>query len=486
MSLALLAPPRDLAPGLENAFEHVPSEREHEVGRVQGVLPEWLSGSYYLNGPARFERGGLRYKHWLDGDGMVAALHFDAGRARFVSRFVRTPRFEAEEQAGRALYRAFGTAFPGDRLVRDVALASPANVSVLPLHGRLLALGEQGLPIELDPRTLESRGVCDFDGALGELSPFSAHPKLDTATGELYNFGVSFARNRPLLHFYRFDRQGRLIVRRPLPLGAPRSLHDFALSRRHATFHLGAYVLDMATLQRPGGTLLEALSLKPELGSRLMVLSSFDGAPVATIELHGGYCLHLLQACEDPKAPHLLSVDFLELDRPVYDQYRLSDMFSEAPAGRPVRVVLDLRSGSLVARHEVSYESCPDFATVEPGHPGELQDDFWMLGQSQAGRSGRKFFDELVHARWSRPRQLDVWRAPRGQYLAGEPLPLGRSGGGLLLCPLYDAQRHTTEFLLFEAQAVSAGPRAVLTLEEPLHLAFHAAWVPTDPEGGPK
>ena len=32
MSLALLAPPRDLAPGLENAFDHVPSERDHEVG----------------------------------------------------------------------------------------------------------------------------------------------------------------------------------------------------------------------------------------------------------------------------------------------------------------------------------------------------------------------------------------------------------------------------------------------------------------------
>lgn len=484
-SLAVLAPP-DLAPGLEQAFERVPRECDYELGRVQGALPEWLQGSYYLNGPARFERAGLRYRHWLDGDGMVAALHFEAGRVRFVSRFVRTPRFLAEEQAGRALYRGFGTAFAGDRLVRDVALASPANVNVLPIGGRLLALGEQGLPIELDPRTLESRGVWDFDGALFELSPFSAHPKLDPLTGELYNFGVSYARSRPLLHFYRFDRQGRLIVRRPLALGAPRSLHDFALSRRHASFHLGPYVLDMAALQQPGGTLLDALSYKPELGSRLMVISSFDGAPVASIELGSGYCLHLLQACEDPRAPHLLSVDFLELERPVYDQYRLPDLFSDAPAGRPVRVVLDLRSGTLVARHEVSYESCPDFATVEPGRPGELQDDFWMLGQSQAGRPGRKFFDELVHARWSRPRQLDVWRAPRGQYLAGEPLPLGASGGGLLLCPLYDAGRHTTEFLVFEAQAVARGPRAVLTLEEPLHLAFHAAWVPKDLQGGPK
>jgi hypothetical protein len=40
--------------------------------------------------------------------------------------------------------------------VRDLALASPVNVSVYPVAGRLLAFGEQGLPWELDPVTLET------------------------------------------------------------------------------------------------------------------------------------------------------------------------------------------------------------------------------------------------------------------------------------------------------------------------------------------
>ena len=42
-----------------------------EINGITGRVPEWLRGSYYVNGPARFTRAGMQYKHWLDGDGMV-------------------------------------------------------------------------------------------------------------------------------------------------------------------------------------------------------------------------------------------------------------------------------------------------------------------------------------------------------------------------------------------------------------------------------
>ena len=54
----------------------IPAEWSGPATRVVGAVPPWLRGSYYLNGPARFSRGDLRYQHWLDGDGMVCALHF--------------------------------------------------------------------------------------------------------------------------------------------------------------------------------------------------------------------------------------------------------------------------------------------------------------------------------------------------------------------------------------------------------------------------
>ncbi len=183
----------DHAPGLERAFASVPEERSGEPLKVEGKIPAFLRGTYFLNGPARFHRGEVRYQHWLDGDGMVCALRFQDGRALLTNRFVRCTKWVEEEAAGRALYRTFGTAFPGDRLVRGIALESPVNVSLYPYAGTLLALGEQGLPWELDPETLETRGLYNFGGALNPVSPFAAHPKIDPETGELFNFGISFS-----------------------------------------------------------------------------------------------------------------------------------------------------------------------------------------------------------------------------------------------------------------------------------------------------
>jgi len=170
----------DLAPHLERLFDRVPEEGSYRIQPASGTLPPGLRGTYYVNGPGRFGRGEVVYRHWLDGDGLVCSLRFDqdeeaaGGGVRFTRRFVRSAKWRDEEAAGRSLYRTFGTAFPGDRLVRGIAIASPANVSVYPFAGRLLAFGEQGLPWELDAETLETRGEHTFGRRLNPVAPFSA------------------------------------------------------------------------------------------------------------------------------------------------------------------------------------------------------------------------------------------------------------------------------------------------------------------------
>ncbi len=470
----------DFAPGLERAFAQPPEERSYRLrpSAIEGRLPGFLRGTWYMNGPARFERGGLRYRHWLDGDGLVAALRFADDGVQVRTRFVRGMKWCEEEQAGRALYRTFGTAFAGDRLVHGVTLASPLNVSAVPFAGKLLAFGEQGLPQELDPDTLETRGEYTFDGAVSVVSPFSAHPKIDPATGELWNFGVSFSATQPCLHLYRFDPRGRLLRRRRVALAAPVSLHDFALAPRHALFYLAPYRLDMPALA-DGASLLEALRFEPERGSRLLILEREGDAPPLVVELPAGYCLHTLNAFEDERAG-TLTLDCLELERPVYDQYQpLPDLFTEVASGQAVRLVVDLRSGTLVERRAISYTLAPDFATLDTRLLGRPADDLWMLGVSATGHAGRKFFDQLVHARWSAPSDLDLWRAPAGQYLGGEPVFVGDrrdARAGALLVPLYDAQREASALALFDPREVAAGPQTLLRLESPLQLGFHTSF----------
>ncbi|HUP43333.1 MAG TPA: carotenoid oxygenase family protein, partial [Thermoanaerobaculia bacterium] len=250
----------DRAPLLERAFDFVPEPADERLEPAEGEVPAWLQGTYYVNGPARFTRGDLAYQHWLDGDGFVCSLAFgdpaEEGGVRFQSRFVESVKRRDEEAAERALYRAFGTGFAGDRLLRGIALASPANVSVYPFAGTLLAFGEQGLPWELDPVTLETRGEHTFGGRLNAVSPFSAHPSFDYRAGQMVNFGVSFAAERPTLNLYTFRGDGELLSRSRSPLPYPASIHDFGLTRRFAVFYVNPYLLDMAPLMSGGATVL--------------------------------------------------------------------------------------------------------------------------------------------------------------------------------------------------------------------------------------
>lgn len=468
---------KDGAPLLESLFELAIEEGAYAIDGTLGELPRWLRGSYYLNGPALFSRAGQRYRHWLDGDGLVTALHFRERGVEVVHRFVRSTKFVDESRAERLLYRAFGTAFEGDRLKRGIGLESPVNVSVYRWRDVLLAFGEQGLPWELDPVTLETRGEYNFDGKLNAISPLSAHPCFDPTTGEMINFGISFSARQPSLTLYRFSRDGELLLRRRLPIDFPCSVHDFGLSKGHAIFYLSPYLLDVEKLMRAGSTLIDALLWQPERGSQLVIAARESGEKQATLPLEGKHCLHLIGCFEDDGR---LIVDFLELERPIYDQYQvIPDLFTTIDPGRPVRLVVDVAAGKVVARRELGYEWAPDFPAIDPRRWGRRYDDFWLLGISATGQPGRKFYDELVHLSWAGEGGYETYRVPKGQYLGGEPIFLGdpaSSEHGVVICQLIDAESQKGWFLLFDAFEVAKGPIAKLPLRRAIPPCFHASF----------
>ena len=469
----------DYAPLIERAFSFTPSEQSYVIEDIEGDIPKFIRGTYYMNGPARFSRGDFRYNHWLDGDGMVYALRFEDGLVEFTSRFIRSAKYVAEEEAGRPLFRAFGTAFESDRLKRGVMLESPVNVSVYSYAGTLLAFGEQCLPVELDPLTLETRGEFNFHGALNDVSPFAAHPKLDHATGEMFNFGVAFAANEPYLNFYHFDAGARLVFRKRLLLEYPCSIHDFGLSQNYAVFYFSPYILDMQAFIRDRQSLLDSLRWEPERGSRLVIVSRETGDKVTQLNIGSSHCLHFINCFEDDGR---LIIDVVELERPIYDQYRqIPNLFTEICEGWPIRFTVDLKSYELTETSEVHYRLAPDFPAINPSLITQPYDDFWMLGISTTGNYGRKFFDQLVHVKWLGKCACDVYKAPARHYLGSEPSFINNPrGSGAVICHVFDAENNSSSFALFDAMRIDCGPIALLRLKEPIHLGFHASFKARD------
>jgi len=467
----------DFAPGIEEAFPSRFEEFDGMVECIAGKVPDFVRGTYYLNGPARFQAGSVPYRHWLDGDGMVSMLRFGPDGIRFKNRYVRSTKFVQERESGQALYRTFGTSFPGSRMNRlNNGLENPVNVSVYRFADRLLAFGEQGLPWEIDPETLETRGQFTFNGRVNDASPMAAHPKFDPETGEMFNFGVFFSSQTPRLYFYRFGEDGSLF-RKPVPLPYSCSVHDFALSKHHAIFYLAPYILNIKRFLQEGLTVMDSLSWEPEQGSRLVVLDRGSGEVVASIAAGNRYCLHLMNSFEQHGR---LNVDLLEFDAPIYSQYQpVPDFFTTVPQGRPVRFVIDQQARQLLERIAIDGLHAPDFPAINPSHITQPYDDFWTLGISAAGNCGRKFFDQLIHANWSGLRH-ETYQCSSKRYLGGEPVFVGEPGSrnGVVICQEFDANDRKSYFLLFDSQNVSTGPVARLILNSQLYLGFHAVFLP--------
>jgi all-trans-8'-apo-beta-carotenal 15,15'-oxygenase len=472
----------DYAPLIEKWLMFDASEDSHVVEGVQGTVPEWIRGTYYLNGPARFQRNGFRYRHWLDGDGMVRALHFHGDGIHFVSRFVGTRKLKEEEERGRPLYRTFGTSFDGDRLRRGVMLEPPVNVSVYPLGSRLLAFAEQSIPIELHPQTLDTIGEFDFHGRLNEVSPFAAHAKFDPERGRMVNFGISFSPTQPVLYLYEFESDGTLAGRRRFPVEAPHTNHDFALSERFALFFLSPLEMDFELFWRKGASVMESLAWRPEKGGYIYVVPrvSCDAEPF-TIRRESGHCLHLINAYEEGSR---ICLDLVEFQRPIYPEYQpVPDFYQDVDLGRPVRYIIDSAERRLIDRREIGYNRGPDFPSVDPRKVGRPYRDFWMLGISAAGENGRKFFDQLAHGDWRKGAVADLYEAPEGHYLGGEPVYVGhpdRDDRGVVILQEFDAASDRVSFLLFDAYEVERGPMAVLPLRSKTHPGFHASFQPAE------
>lgn len=468
----------DAAPLLERCFLFDEVEDSYCISDVTGCIPEWLRGSYYVNSPGRFERAGQRYKHWLDGDGLVCSLRFSDDGIRFTNRFVQTPKLLDEEKAGKFLYRGFGTAFPGDILRKKLMLEPPNNVSVYMYADKLLAFGEQTLPLELDPLTLETRGEYDFNGTLSGVSPFSAHAKFDTVTGNLLNFGISFSATQPILNVYEFDAVGNLLRRKRHPLTYQHSVHDFGFTPNYTIFHLSPLIMDFQRFWAEEISVMESLTWEPEKGSRILIAPRVSKTEQAfTVEVDPKYCLHLINCFE---RDGLVYVDILEIDREIYREYQpIPDLFQNVPPCHPVRYVIDPATQTLKEKITMDYDCAPDFPAVGADHSGTHYNDFWALGMSTRAKAGRKFFNQLIRGSWKDGSICDQYNAPAGQYLGGEPVAIhnpSRPEEAVVIVQQLIPAEGRVEFLLLDGMSLASGPIARLPLKRPIHPGFHTSF----------
>lgn len=281
-------------PYLAGNFGPIASEDDVQDLRVTGEIPRELNGTFYRNGPnPQFPPRDPNH-HWFAGDGMLHAFTLGRGRVGYKNRYLRTPKWELENKAGKALFGTFGNPMTTDpsALGQDSGVA---NTNVIWHAGRLLALEEGHQPFEVDPATL---GPCGYVQYAGHANRFTAHPKIDPETGELVFFGYGVGA-MPLsagMAYGVVDKTGK--VTRLDTFSAPYAsmVHDFLVTRKHALFPILplSASLERAMNGKP------PFGWEPELGSHVGVLARNAG--VETIRWFNTdpcYVFHPMNAWEE-------------------------------------------------------------------------------------------------------------------------------------------------------------------------------------------
>ena len=443
---------------------------------LTGRWPAALRGCFYRNGPALFERGGRRYRHWFDGDGMVQRFDIGPRGVSHLGRYVSTPKLVAEQRAGRFLVNAFATGIASDAPIGGPDAMNVANTNVVEHAGRLLAMWEGGSAFAVDPTDLSTRGAVTWRAGLEQM-PFSAHPKID-ATGHLWNIGT-FADKVAVWHV---DPAGALagiqVCESPYPGGM---VHDVAVTPRWIVLPLPPVKMNYGAIA--AGALPEAAFVYEARESlRVLVMAKDDITQRRVFELPARMVFHVGNAHERPDGRIELSfIGAADHNFLVHDAVDLAaGRATGGPHGAATHVaVLDMASGR---------------ATMET-MPGNVE--FPRIDPRRIGLPARSL---VCAASWRRPRgvegtlfhglqvrDLQSGRVERYDYgedaVVEEHIVVPKPGmtderDAWLLGTTFDARRQVTSLNLLDARRLADGPIARAALPYWLPFGFHGNFSP--------
>jgi carotenoid cleavage dioxygenase len=423
---------------------------------VVGELPAELCGRYLRNGPNPMVVADEATHHWFVGDGMVHGVRLLDGRAQWYrNRYVGSTR----------LARARG----GDDVAGPNWNGSEfgPNTNVGGFAGTTWALVEAGgCPVELTYE-LDTVGRNDFFGTLP--GAFTAHPKLDPATGELHAMVYAWAQWLDHVQYVVVGADGRVRRTLDIPLPGMTMLHDMSLTERYAVVYDQPCTVDL-DLAFAGRF---PFRWNPDYGNRVGLLPrDGDTGDIVWIEVPLGYSFHPLNAYDTADGR-------VVIDLCVYERMFDSDLLGPFGDGLPRLERWELDPLARRAAITVIDETPNEF----PRHRGSLTGREHRYGYcTQPSTDPQAGWPTLKHDLVTGERQVFGHGPGRA---AGEPVFVGRPGGrdeddGWLLTFVHDLGAATTELVVLDARDLTGDAVARVLIPRRIPFGFHGNWVGDD------
>ena len=448
----------------------IPMECDAPFLKIVGELPRELNGTLYRNGPnPQFDAPGA---HWFVGDGMLHAFHLENGRASYRNRWVRTPKWQAEHDAGRALFGGFGRKLP-DAPASTIQDGGVANTNIIFHGGRLLALEEGHPPTEIEPGTLATRGYCNYGGSIA--GPFTAHPKIDPVSGEMMFFGYNATGPfSPALSFGSVNAAGAVTRFDRFEAPYASMVHDFIVTERHLLFPILPITGSMERAMR--GRMPYAW--EPDKGAYVGVMKRNGSASdLVWFRAESCYVFHIMNAWEDGER---IIADVMQCEEaPLFTHPDGSPTDPVKSRARLCRWTFDLAGNTDRFTQIYLDDAIGEFPRIDDRRAGFASSHGWY---ACANPEVPMFngFSGIMHVDGKGSR-LGQYQLPIGDIIS-EPVFVARGddaaeGDGWLLATVYRGRDNRSDLAVFNATDVEAGPTALVQLGHRVPDGFHGNWV---------
>ncbi|KAB2594730.1 carotenoid 9-10-cleavage dioxygenase-like [Pyrus ussuriensis x Pyrus communis] len=411
---------------------------------------------------------------------MVHGMRIKDGKATYVSRYIRTSRLKQEEYFRGAKFMKIGDlkGFLGLLMVNLQMLRAKlkildmsygngtGNTALVYHHGKLLALSEADKPYVLkvlEDGDLQTVGLLDYDKRL--THSFTAHPKVDPVTGEMFTFGYSHT--PPYVTYRVISKDGFMHDPIPITIADPVMMHDFAITENYAIF------MDLPLIFQP-----------KEMVKEKKFIFTFDQTQIARFGLLPRYARMSPNAWEEGDEVVLITcrLDNLDLDMVNGSVKEKLENFKNAMVLLTVLIIFryemrfNLKTG-LASQKKLS-ESAVDFPRVNESYTGRKQRYVYgTLLDSIAKVTGVAKFD--LHAE----PEVGLYDLGPGRF-GSEAIFVPRIPGvtseeddGYLILFVHDENTGKSAIQVVDAKTMSSEPVAVVELPHRVPYGFHAFFV---------
>lgn len=275
---------------------------------MHGELPHWLEGTLIRNGPAKFHFGAKTISHWFDGLAMLHAFTFGQGKVSYRNKFLRSTAYHqafehndlrfmgfSQDPCKSIFKRLFAHFFPS----MSAEIVQNANVNVMKMAERYVALTETPLPVCFDPKTLETLGPLQFQDDLCKHDCFeSAHPHFDPIRKQAINFQIEMGRQCR----YTLYGVSESASRKPfyqMKSDKASYIHTFAMTERYIVLVEFPLVLNPLDLLLKSGGYITHFKWEPGRNTRFHVIDRAKGEKVGSFETEAFFCFHHINSYEE-------------------------------------------------------------------------------------------------------------------------------------------------------------------------------------------